>query len=188
MRVMPLAADSLGVRSMATYVEAGDLRLLIDPGATLSPNRFGLPPTSEEEEALGRALDRIGGYARRGTMITVGHYPGDKDPPAGEVDAGPRGRAKGPPAELGGGPGAGWGRRIRGGCWTSPRRPGARRSGGTWPPTAPSRPRAGSPRWAACRCGCPPRWPTGGRARGSASWSPSPWTTACGSSMPPTGA
>ena len=42
MRVMPLAADSLGVRSMATYVEAGTLRLLIDPGATLAPRRYGL--------------------------------------------------------------------------------------------------------------------------------------------------
>src|SRR5262249_60655583 len=71
MRVMPLAADSLGVRSMATYVEAGDLRLLLDPGAALSPNRFGLPPTPEEEEALARALDRIGGHAR----------PGAPDPP-----------------------------------------------------------------------------------------------------------
>src|SRR5262249_60581441 len=96
MRVMPLAADSLGVRSMATYVEAGDLRLLIDPGATLSPNRFGLPPTSEEEEALGRALDRIGGYARRATMITVSHYHGDHYLPDVELYAGRRIWAKDP--------------------------------------------------------------------------------------------
>jgi len=77
MRVMPLAADSLGVRSMATYVEAGELRLLIDPGATLSPRRFGLPPAPEEEEALTRALDRIDGYARRATLVTVSHYHAD---------------------------------------------------------------------------------------------------------------
>ncbi|MGH7318077.1 MAG: MBL fold metallo-hydrolase, partial [Candidatus Rokuibacteriota bacterium] len=77
MRVIPLAADSLGVRSMATYVESGALRLLLDPGATLSPRRYGLDPTPEEEEALTRALDRIEGYASRATLITVSHYHGD---------------------------------------------------------------------------------------------------------------
>src|SRR5262249_52827175 len=96
MRVMPLAADSLGVRSMATYVEAGDLRLLRDPGAALSRNRFGLPPTPEEEEALARALDRIGGYARRATMITVSHYHGDHYVPDVELYAGRRIWAKDP--------------------------------------------------------------------------------------------
>jgi predicted metallo-beta-lactamase superfamily hydrolase len=76
-QVIPLAADSLGVRSMATYVEAGELRLLIDPGATLSPRRYGLEPAPEEEEALTRAHDRIGAYARRATLITVSHYHAD---------------------------------------------------------------------------------------------------------------
>ena len=52
MKVVPLAADSLGVRSMATYVEAGSTGLLLDPGATLAPSRYGLPPSAEEWEAL----------------------------------------------------------------------------------------------------------------------------------------
>jgi predicted metallo-beta-lactamase superfamily hydrolase len=77
MRVMPLAADSLGVRSMATYVEAGSLRLLLDPGAAISPRRYELPPAPEENEALERARDRIDGYARRATLVTVSHYHGD---------------------------------------------------------------------------------------------------------------
>src|SRR2546421_637024 len=51
MRVIPLAAESLGVRSMATYVEAGDLRILIDPGATLPPTRWGLPPAQAEGQS-----------------------------------------------------------------------------------------------------------------------------------------
>jgi hypothetical protein len=76
-RVIPLAADSLGVRSMATYVEAGDLRLLIDPGATVAPLRFGLGPTPEEEEALARAMARIEAYAVRADLVTVSHYHGD---------------------------------------------------------------------------------------------------------------
>jgi predicted metallo-beta-lactamase superfamily hydrolase len=96
MRVMPLAADSMGVRSMATYVEAGELRLLIDPGASLSPRRYGMPPTPEEEEALERALDRIDGYARRATHIAVSHYHADHCRPELEIYAGRRIWAKDP--------------------------------------------------------------------------------------------
>ena len=74
MNVVPLAADSLGVRSMATYVECGQTRVLVDPGAALAPNRFGLPPADEEWEALKRANDRISGYAARANLIFVSHY------------------------------------------------------------------------------------------------------------------
>lgn len=77
MRVMPLAADSLGARSMATYVEAGALRLLIDPGVTLAPRRYGLGPASEEDEALARARLRIEAYAVRATHVAVSHYHAD---------------------------------------------------------------------------------------------------------------
>src|SRR5262245_60833023 len=77
MRLMPLAADSLGVRSMATYVEAGGLRLLIDPGATLAPRRYGLGPAPEEEEALARARLRIEAYAVRATHVAVSHFHAD---------------------------------------------------------------------------------------------------------------
>jgi hypothetical protein len=72
--IIPLAADSLGVRSMATYVECGQTRILIDPGAVLAPNRFGLPPADEEWEALRRANDRVSAYAARAGMIFLSHY------------------------------------------------------------------------------------------------------------------
>ena len=74
MKIIPLAADSLGVRSMATYVEAGSTGLLIDPGATLAPARYGLPPAAEEWEALKRANDRISAYAARARYVFVSHY------------------------------------------------------------------------------------------------------------------
>ena len=54
MNVIPLAADSLGVRSVATYVECGDTRIVIDPGASLGRSRFTLPPADAEWEALKR--------------------------------------------------------------------------------------------------------------------------------------
>jgi predicted metallo-beta-lactamase superfamily hydrolase len=74
MKIIPLAAESLGVRSMATYVEVGDLGILIDPGATLAPTRWGLPPAEAEWEALRRANDRISAYAARARLVFVSHY------------------------------------------------------------------------------------------------------------------
>jgi hypothetical protein len=74
LKVIPLAAESLGVRSMATYVEAGGTSLLIDPGATLAPLRFNLPPADAEWEALRRANDRISAYAARASLVFVSHY------------------------------------------------------------------------------------------------------------------
>ena len=72
--ICPLAAESLGVRSVATYVECGDTRVLIDPGASLAASRFGLPPAEEEWEALRRCNERISGYAARATFVFVSHY------------------------------------------------------------------------------------------------------------------
>src|SRR5690349_8534827 len=77
MRVIPLAAESLGVRSMATYVEAADLGILIDPGATLAAARWGLPPAEAEWQALRRANDRISAYATRARLIFISHYHDD---------------------------------------------------------------------------------------------------------------
>ncbi|HEY7250649.1 MAG TPA: hypothetical protein VIG37_09130 [Methylomirabilota bacterium] len=74
MNITPLAAESLGVRSVATYVECGETRVVIDPGAMLAPNRFNLEPTDVEWEALRRANDRISAYASRASLLFVSHY------------------------------------------------------------------------------------------------------------------
>jgi predicted metallo-beta-lactamase superfamily hydrolase len=74
MKIIPLAAESLGVRSMATFVEVGGTGILLDPGATLAPARFGLPPAEAEWQALRRANDRISAYATRAQIVFVSHY------------------------------------------------------------------------------------------------------------------
>src|SRR2546426_12835886 len=74
MKVIPLAAESMGVRSMATFVEVDGVGILIDPGATLAPSRFNLPPADEEWEELRRANDRISAYATRAALVFVSHY------------------------------------------------------------------------------------------------------------------
>jgi predicted metallo-beta-lactamase superfamily hydrolase len=73
-KVIPLGAESLGVRSMATYVQVGETGILIDPGATLAPLRFNLPPAEEEWQALRRVNDRISAYAARAAFVFVSHY------------------------------------------------------------------------------------------------------------------
>ena len=74
MKVVPLAAESLGVRSMATYVECAETRILIDPGAALGPKRYDLPPAEEEWAALKLANNRISAYASRARLVVVSHY------------------------------------------------------------------------------------------------------------------
>src|SRR5499426_3835969 len=74
MKIVPLAAESMGVRSMATFVEVDGVGILIDPGATLAPSRFNLPPADEEWEELRRANDRISAYATRAALVFVSHY------------------------------------------------------------------------------------------------------------------
>ena len=52
MKIIPISSDSLGVRSMATYIETKDCKILIDPSAALGPKRYGLPPHQKELETL----------------------------------------------------------------------------------------------------------------------------------------
>jgi len=58
-RIAPLAFDSFGVRSMATFVETDDLKVLIDPGVALAPVRYGLGPHPLEWQRLDEAWEAI---------------------------------------------------------------------------------------------------------------------------------
>lgn len=71
--VIPLAFESLGVRSMATFIET-DVRILIDPGTSLAPRRFGLPPSKLEFKALEDTRFRIQKYARWADVVVISHY------------------------------------------------------------------------------------------------------------------
>ncbi|NIN01393.1 MAG: hypothetical protein GTO24_25865, partial [candidate division Zixibacteria bacterium] len=73
MKVIPLAFDSLGVRSMATFVET-DLKIMIDPGLDLAPLRYGLPPTKTEEERAKELSAKINQYAKQTDVFIITHY------------------------------------------------------------------------------------------------------------------
>lgn len=83
-RVTPLAAESFGVRSMCTYVETPDVRILLDAGVSLCPNRFGLPPHPREFEAIDEARRRIAAAVEKAEIITISHYHNDHHTPAFE--------------------------------------------------------------------------------------------------------
>lgn len=74
MKVIPIASDSLGVRSMATYVETKDCKILIDPSAALGPKRYGLPPHQKEFEALSKTKNKIAKLAKKCDILTISHY------------------------------------------------------------------------------------------------------------------
>ena len=73
MKIMPLAFESFGVRSMATFVET-DQKILIDPGTSIAPKRFGYPPWKNEFDALYDTRARIEEFAKKADIITISHY------------------------------------------------------------------------------------------------------------------
>jgi len=73
MKIIPLAFDSLGVRSTATWVET-DRKILIDPGAALGPLRYSLPPSKIEYRRLEELARVIISYAEKSDILVVSHY------------------------------------------------------------------------------------------------------------------
>jgi predicted metallo-beta-lactamase superfamily hydrolase len=83
-KVVPLAAESLGVRSMCTYVETPDIRILLDAGVSLCPVRFGLPPHPLEFKAIAESRRRIAETADKAKIVTISHYHFDHHTPSYE--------------------------------------------------------------------------------------------------------
>jgi len=81
-RVVPLAAESFGVRSMCTYVETSDVKILLDAGVSLAPLRFGFPPHPKEYEALIECRRKIAETAEKADVVSVSHYHFDHHTPS----------------------------------------------------------------------------------------------------------
>ncbi|MEW6621513.1 MAG: hypothetical protein AB1422_19630 [bacterium] len=74
MKILPLAFDSLGTRSMATYVETSDLKIVIDPAVSLAPIKSGLPPHPIELEREAQHWEVIKEYAKKSDVLIITHY------------------------------------------------------------------------------------------------------------------
>lgn len=84
MKIIPLAFDSMGTRSMATYVETKDIKLIIDPAVALAPKRFGLPPHPVEIERKEEHWKRIKEKASVSDILIITHYHYDHHDPDDE--------------------------------------------------------------------------------------------------------
>jgi len=80
-KIVPLGFDSFGVRSMATFVETDDLKILIDPGVALAPLRYGLAPHPLEWRRLDIVWKDIKRHAKNADLLIVTHYHYDHHDP-----------------------------------------------------------------------------------------------------------
>ncbi len=71
--VSPLAAESLGVRSLCTLVRTPDVSVLFDPSAALA-RRYGLEPHPMEYLALRDSLERIRAATKDADIVSISHY------------------------------------------------------------------------------------------------------------------
>ena len=81
MKVIPLAAESLGVRSMAVSVETPDVKILIDPGIALAPKRYGLGPGKNELDREKALWKKVMSRAMKAHVLTISHYHFDHHDP-----------------------------------------------------------------------------------------------------------
>ncbi|MHA1862116.1 MAG: MBL fold metallo-hydrolase, partial [Candidatus Ranarchaeia archaeon] len=72
-KVIPLAAESMGVRSLCTIIETCDCKLLMDPSAALG-RRFRKMPHPKEYKKLRDAISHILEIASSADIITISHY------------------------------------------------------------------------------------------------------------------
>ncbi|BEP17685.1 MBL fold metallo-hydrolase [Pyrofollis japonicus] len=73
-KVKILGADSFGSRSMATSLEVGGVKILIDPGVSYAPRRYGLPPHPVEIARLNEIKERILGEISDADIVIITHY------------------------------------------------------------------------------------------------------------------
>jgi predicted metallo-beta-lactamase superfamily hydrolase len=81
MKIIPIASDSMGTRSMATFIITKDCNVLIDPGVALGPYRYGLPPHPMEMERMIVHWKRIKSHAKKADVLIVTHYHYDHHDP-----------------------------------------------------------------------------------------------------------
>jgi predicted metallo-beta-lactamase superfamily hydrolase len=74
MEIIPIAYDSMGVRSMATFVKTKDLAITIDPSVSLAPSRYGLPPHKLEIERMNEKWNEIKDFVIKSDVIAITHY------------------------------------------------------------------------------------------------------------------
>ncbi len=73
MKIVPIASDSMGIRSMSIFIE-DEYKIIIDPSASLGPYRYGLRPTKIEYDYLLKFKKVIKDIAKKCDIIIITHY------------------------------------------------------------------------------------------------------------------
>jgi len=84
-KVKPVAFESLGVRSMCTFIETPDANILIDPGVSLG-KRFGLLPHPKEYRVLKKMRRNLIELANKADLLIISHYHFDHYSPLNYTD------------------------------------------------------------------------------------------------------
>ncbi len=71
--IVPIAAESLGVRSLCTFIRTPDISILLDPSAALA-RRSGLEPHPLEYGRLIQCLEEIKVRAEEADILSISHY------------------------------------------------------------------------------------------------------------------
>ncbi|MBO8182759.1 MAG: MBL fold metallo-hydrolase [Archaeoglobus sp.] len=74
MEIIPLAFDSLGARSMCTFVKTKNLNVMIDPSVALGPKRYGLPPHELEIKKMAELMNEIRKALKTSDIVVITHY------------------------------------------------------------------------------------------------------------------
>ncbi len=72
-QIDPIAAESFGIRSMATFIKTPDTSIVVDPGCSLG-QRMRLDPHPREYEALFRANQRLVDACKKAEVLTISHF------------------------------------------------------------------------------------------------------------------
>ncbi len=82
MKILPLAFDSFGARSMCTVIETKDVKIVIDPSVALAPKRFGLPPHEIELKKKDELWQKIKREVKSADVVVITHYHYDHHNPS----------------------------------------------------------------------------------------------------------
>lgn len=74
MRIIPLAGESLGVRSTSILIETNSIKILIDPGFSIPKIKNSLPPTPYEFRAGEKIKKILSKNAEIADIIIITHY------------------------------------------------------------------------------------------------------------------
>jgi predicted metallo-beta-lactamase superfamily hydrolase len=81
-KITPIAAESLGARSMCTQIETPDTTILLDAGVSLASWRYNLPPHPKEYQIIQQLRENIAKAAQKAQIITISHYHYDHHTPS----------------------------------------------------------------------------------------------------------